>query len=820
MRIRTIGLIVIVASIGLILTLSMGYYKLQRSFILDFIGNGLNESIFAIEQEIQEKLHREAKEEIQSILDQGSAINKGIDTLSVSLDGKTIAYSSSRALNQEPVLKGYFPLSELKKKMIEDGETRFETQFDYFEGYHKKKVFLYIELDRNYIFESMGRMALMYGIALFISLLLLVVVVSEGIRRLAVNPLQKMTQKAGEALNDEDEFYLYELASLDHALSESFASLKEREAKLQESLEESRYLESILQTIANVNKLLITAANVNELMERCTQEIASHPGYGLCWIGMLEKDQIRITAISDPSIEYYQKGLRFSIANEHESAPCSRAIAENKMILIDCLEESDSIFPWYFLAQEKEFDMIVALPLRAHVNDLPIGVMVLYAKGPKALQPKEVEMLEELSGDIGFAIDSFVRREELLFHQTTDSLTNLPNRTSMIERMRGYYSGVAVINIDRFSEINEVYGIEIGDGILSGYGFWLKQWLASNGGATLYKMGSDEYAIVFDRESSESTNLLILQELIESTAQQAFFIEAVEVVLTVTVGYAPYSERAMEEATQALKEAKDAHNTLQIFTPELSRKKHQEENIAWYKEIKLALEEDRIVPYFQPIVENQSGKIIKYEALIRLIKQDGTVVSPFFFLNIAKKTRLYIELTKIMVFKVAEVFRNQTIPVSINLSTEDIANSHLADYLEKTILDNGIGQLIIFEILESEGISNYAEVSAFIDRFKAIGCRLAIDDFGAGYSNFDHLLKLNIDTLKIDGSLIKNLSHDQNARIIVKHIQDFAQEMGIDTVAEFVSNEIIFEQVRSLGITASQGYYFYEPSANLVLDHA
>jgi len=818
MKIRTVGLIVITAIIAVILSLSSGYYKLQRLFILDFIGQGLNESIFNIEQDIQEKLQRDEGEELQSILDQGSAVNKAISSLSLSMDGKTILYSSMRAQINEPSPKDFHPLSELKEKMIDNAEYRFKSDFDYFAGYQKKRVTLYIELDRNYVFDSMGNMVLMYGIALFISLLLLVAVVSEGIRRLIVRPLQIMTQKVGEAGNEEDEFYLYELSTLDHTLAETFSSLKNGQAQLEDSLQKSHYLESILQTIANVNKLLITSTNVDELMEECCKEIVSHPGYGLCWIGKYEEGEVRISAISDQAVEYFQKHNSLSVKNECKNTPYARAIEENKIILIDHLEEHDSIAPWYFLAQEKGFNTIMALPLRAHIEDSPIGVLVLYAT-TNGLQTKEIRMLEELSGDIGFAIDSFLRRDELLFHQTTDSLTKLPNRVSMVERISHQgYSGIAIINIDRFSEINEVYGIEIGDGVLSGYGHWLYRKLEQYAGAVLYKMGSDEYAIVFDKESTETNNLQILQELIEATARESFYIESVEIVLTITVGYASYSERAMEEATQAIKEAKNNHTTLQIFTPELNRKKHQEENIAWYKEIKSAIEEDRIVPYFQPIVNNQSRKIIKYEALIRLIKQDGTVVSPHHFLDIAKKTRLYIELTKIMVSKVASIFKNQSIPVSINLSTEDIVNKDLTDYLEKTILENGIGQLVIFEILESEGISNYTEVSAFIDRFKAIGCRLAIDDFGAGYSNFIHLLKLNIDTLKIDGSLIKNLSYDRNARIIVKHIQDFAQEMGIDTVAEFVSNEVIYEQVKLLGITASQGYYFYEPESQLIID--
>jgi len=817
MKIRTVGLIVIALLVTLLLSLSGGYYKLQRLFILDFIAQGLNESIFNIEQSIQEKLQRDEDEEVQSILDQGSAINKAIYSLSVSLDGKTIHYASARSLIGEPVREEFSFLSQLKEKMVSESEYRFKTNFGYFKGYQKKNITLYIELDQNYIYESMGHMVLMYGIALFVSLLLLVAIVSEGIRRFVVRPLQMMTEKAGEAANQEDEFYLHELSTLDHALSESFASLKSGQDKLQVSLQQSRYLESILETIANVNKLLITSSNVDELIEKCCQEIVSHPGYGLCWIGQLSNGNIKIDAVSNPDNGYYQVKTFLPLGTK--SDPYTRAIEENKIILMDHLHENRSKEPWCLIAEEKGFHTMLALPLRAHIEDSPIGVMVLYAFAEGGFQDKEIRMLEELSGDIGFAIDSFLQREELLFHQTTDRLTNLPNRVSMVERINaGTYTGIAIINIDRFSEINEVYGIEIGDSVLSEYGHWLKEKLEINQQINLYKMGSDEYAVVFGKECSEVQNLLMLQEWIEATAKENFCVEGVDIVLTITVGYASFSDRAMEEATQAIKEAKKNHLTLQNFTPELNRKKHQEENIAWYKEIKSAIEEDRIVPYFQPIVDNKTGKIIKYEALMRLIKKDGTVVAPSSFLDIAKKTRLYLELTKIMATKVAAIFTTQSIPVSINLSTEDIMNTELTDYLEQTIHEYGIGKLVIFEILESEGISNYLEVSTFIDRFKALGCRLAIDDFGAGYSNFIHLLKLNIDTLKIDGSLIKNLSLDRNARIIVQHIQDFAEEMGIDTVAEFVFNEVVYDQVKQLGISASQGYYFYEPSAELVSD--
>nr|WP_297890535.1 EAL domain-containing protein [Sulfurihydrogenibium sp.] len=122
-----------------------------------------------------------------------------------------------------------------------------------------------------------------------------------------------------------------------------------------------------------------------------------------------------------------------------------------------------------------------------------------------------------------------------------------------------------------------------------------------------------------------------------------------------------------------------------------------------------------------------------------------------------------------------------------------------------------------FEILESEGIENYEDVSGFIKEVKSYGSKIAIDDFGSGYSNFAHMLKLDVDYLKIDSSLIKNIHQDKNSQIIVQTIVGFAKKLGIKTIAEFVHNREVFEKVRELGVDYSQGYYIGEPKPEIVM---
>jgi EAL domain-containing protein (putative c-di-GMP-specific phosphodiesterase class I) len=239
--------------------------------------------------------------------------------------------------------------------------------------------------------------------------------------------------------------------------------------------------------------------------------------------------------------------------------------------------------------------------------------------------------------------------------------------------------------------------------------------------------------------------------------------------------------------------------------------KEYEENIKWTSKLREAIEEDRIVPYFQPIVNTATGSIERYEALIRMHDNVGKPVSPYYFLEISKKAKLYGTLTKTMFAKTLKMFENSKYPVAFNISTEDILNESVKEFILARTEESMRKCKIIFEIVESDGIENYEEVSNFIAEVKKYGAQIAIDDFGTGYSNFEHLIKLKVDYIKIDGSLIKNMLKDKNSMVVVETIVDFASKLEIKTVAEFVESKEIAEAVNNMGIDYSQGYYFSEP---------
>jgi EAL domain-containing protein (putative c-di-GMP-specific phosphodiesterase class I) len=191
------------------------------------------------------------------------------------------------------------------------------------------------------------------------------------------------------------------------------------------------------------------------------------------------------------------------------------------------------------------------------------------------------------------------------------------------------------------------------------------------------------------------------------------------------------------------------------------------------------------------------------------------VRSPYFFLDISKKIKLYTNITKAMIHKTFEYFQGRDVAFSINLTIEDILSSEIRTYIYSMLEKYNNGSQVIFEIVESESIQNFKEIVRFIEDVKKYNCRIAIDDFGTGYSNFEYLMQLEAAFIKIDGSIIKNLDKDLKAYMVVSVIVDFAKRVGIKTIAEFVENEAIWTKVKELGIDYSQGYYFSEPMSEI-----
>ncbi len=419
-----------------------------------------------------------------------------------------------------------------------------------------------------------------------------------------------------------------------------------------------------------------------------------------------------------------------------------------------------------------------------------------------------------LIADRHYRIVGFMEKQIYL-----DPLTNLQNRKKLLIDISNARSPtLIIINVDDFKEINAIFGYRIGDSVLVFLARIFSNILPDfiEG---VYKLAGDEFAILIDMDNRQVT-----QEMIVDTAnsvsqyvqQERYGYAKYEIMLRVTMGIAQSQNVGIRSlfscADIALKTAKQSRKSFMFYRDAHATRSRFEENLKWIKILADAIEYDRIFPYYQPIIINATGEIEKYECLARIADRGGRIYTPEFFMSIAKKSRLYEKITRAIIRKTFEAFKENTTEFSINMSVNDFLDPYTLQYIKFALSEfPTVRNRVSFEILETESVTDFDKFADYIADMKSVGCKIAIDDFGAGYSNFDVLLKLQLDYLKIDGTLIEKMDTDVNSRIIVENIVNFSRKMGIKTIAEFVHSRKIYDIVKSLGIDYSQGFFLGEP---------
>jgi len=403
------------------------------------------------------------------------------------------------------------------------------------------------------------------------------------------------------------------------------------------------------------------------------------------------------------------------------------------------------------------------------------------------------------------------KKTELLSKQLySDELTNLPNRRALVRDMQRYQNAtLAIINIKSFKNINDVFGFDVGNYTLQ----TLAQKLLlniQNFELLLYRIGSDEFALLNNSLSHKQFEEFVSNTIIQIEHEVFFYLpKEVEINISIYAGICLSTSNRLACADVALSEANKMHKDYVIYSSSENLIEEQEQKVKIINIIKTALQNNKILLFGQPIVD-RDAQTHKYETLVRL-EHDGKILSPFSFLEIAKKTKYYPLITRKVIHRALEVFKERKEQFSINLVAEDILNESTLAFIRKEILSFKDKERIIFEIVESEDIYQIDEVAEFIKEMQNLGIKIAIDDFGTGYSNFSYLMELQPDYLKIDGSLIKDIDTNENAKNIVTTIVTFAKELNCKTVAEYIHSKEIFEICKELGIDEFQGYYFSEP---------
>jgi PAS domain S-box-containing protein len=406
-----------------------------------------------------------------------------------------------------------------------------------------------------------------------------------------------------------------------------------------------------------------------------------------------------------------------------------------------------------------------------------------------------------------------MEQERRIQRQITDRLTGLSNIERLREDIRTHLGDkLGLIKITGLKDISTFYGQDITESLIKICAQEL-QGLTQKEPATLYRFAFDTFALLGTTNSKKENFIYIMRACIDSIKTYPKSVARVEFDVGAHGGIAFGSEHLLQETGAALDQARNDHKDLIVFDKNLSILQIYETNIAWTRILKNAVENGGILAYGQAIVNTTTQEISKYEVLMRLRKENGEIISPVHFLPVAKRTSLYLELSRQVIQMAFLHFKKMQIPFSVNLSAQDIKSQEMVEFIEEQVVELAIGKLVTFEIVETESVESFSHIAQFIDRMKKLGAKIAIDDFGTGYSNFEYLLKIKADYIKIDGSLIKNIDTDENCQKVVAVVVAFANSAGMKVVAEFVHSEAIVKALDTLGVHYCQGYFFHQPES-------
>lgn len=381
------------------------------------------------------------------------------------------------------------------------------------------------------------------------------------------------------------------------------------------------------------------------------------------------------------------------------------------------------------------------------------------------------------------------------------------------------FSVLVMLQIDEFEIFEKFYNDVIMNQIENNFAFNLLSYLP-NGYKfeNVYTLGSGRFALLMKFEKLDNLNFNLqeyLNEFVENVKNTTLKFDDLEFDLNITLSYAIGKYMLYQDCVTGLENALREKNGINFANDSsILASKEAKHNLDIIKTVKVALDNYNIISYCQPIINNKTKKIEKYESLVRLIDEYGNVISPLDFLEISKKGNYYNKITHRVLensFKILDSIKTE---LSINISFSDIEKEQTRIEIYRLLKKyKHCASRVIFELLEDENVKDFNVIKKFIREIKIQGVQIAIDDFGTGYSNFERILEFEPDIIKIDGSLIKNIEKDVFSRNLVETIVTFAKKQNIKTVGEFVENEAIFNILNEMGVDFSQGYFFGKPES-------
>ncbi len=426
-----------------------------------------------------------------------------------------------------------------------------------------------------------------------------------------------------------------------------------------------------------------------------------------------------------------------------------------------------------------------------------------------------------------------VRYEAQLQHMADhDPLTGLLNRRSFereldkhIARVERYgpEGAALVLDIDRFKHINDTLGHNIGDELIVKVAQTLRARLRDSD--VLARLGGDEFAVLLPRGGADEASHVAEAILAAVRAQSVLTAAGRRRPITASIGVALFgqtervtAEEVLVNADLAMYDAKEAgRDRFGIYSHERGTSR-MKARITWAERIREALEEDRFTLYAQPIVELSSGVVRQHELLLRMLDQQGDVIPPAAFLGVAERFDLMQELDRWVVSHAIRYMGEQRragrdLVFEVNISGSSTGDPDLLTVIEDELRESEIDPVnLVLEVTETAAVANIPRAQQFAARLAELGCRFALDDFGAGFGSFYYLKHLPFDLLKIDGEFVRSCTTNQTDQLLIRAAVDIARGLGKRTIAEYVGDDETVELLRRLGVDYAQGFHIGLPA--------
>ena len=453
-----------------------------------------------------------------------------------------------------------------------------------------------------------------------------------------------------------------------------------------------------------------------------------------------------------------------------------------------------------------------------------MGAVVFTMVGTR--MPGESGTAQRLIGTLRETTERSRDVQRLTYLATRDELTGHLNRNALreqlshaIEKAKDEHRHCAflVASIDRLAMINDSFGFGIGEEVIVGVGERLARSL--RGSDVIGRTAGNKFGVIL-KNCKQMEIAVVAARLKRAVRDSAVETAAGEVAATCSVGavWLPHaagsSQDAMLRAERALTQARvKGRDGFALYEEAPQRETARLRQMGIADEIMAALKEKRLHLAYQPIIGAKSRRISHYECLLRLVKRDGQVATAGYFVPAAEQMgivnlidRFALETT------IAQLHTHETLTLAVNVSgtaAEDPA--WLQGFVDYVKQNRDVASRLIVELTETAALHLFEENGQFVTRLRELGVRVAIDDFGAGYTSFRNLQLLHVDTVKIDGSYVKNLHENPENQVFVRTLVGLAKNLGIKTVAEWVGSDADAALLQSFGVDYFQGFFFGEP---------